>query len=95
MIEPRRVGGLHQVEAVSQTRDGNWQATADSYAIIVRLNPYRAEDWHNYAYAQYKLGRYEDAIRAWKKSAELGVRLEFLVGAPARLGQGVVMLGEG
>src|SRR5439155_14656728 len=59
-------------KACQQIQDGDWQAAAHSYAAILRLNPYRADHWHNYAYVQYKQGRYGESIRAWKKAAELG-----------------------
>jgi pimeloyl-ACP methyl ester carboxylesterase len=58
--------------ALKQIQDGDWPGAARSYATILRLNPYRADHWHNYAYAQHKLGRYEEAVRAWEKAAELG-----------------------
>jgi hypothetical protein len=58
--------------ARQQIQDGDWQGAAHSYATILRLNPYRADHWHNYAYVQHRRGRYEEAIRAWEKAAELG-----------------------
>jgi tetratricopeptide (TPR) repeat protein len=58
--------------ARQRIQDGDWEAATHSYAAIVRLNPYRADHWHNFAYVQFKRGLYEGAVRAWKKAAELG-----------------------
>jgi alpha-beta hydrolase superfamily lysophospholipase len=58
--------------ARQQIQDGDWSGAARSYAIILHLNPYRADHWHNYGYVQHRRGRYEEAIRAWEKAAELG-----------------------
>jgi pimeloyl-ACP methyl ester carboxylesterase len=53
-------------------QDKDWEGAARGYAVILRLNPYRADHWHNYGYVQHKRQRYEEAIRAWEKAAELG-----------------------
>jgi alpha-beta hydrolase superfamily lysophospholipase len=59
--------------ARQQIQDGDWPGAARSYAILLRLNPYRPDHWHNYAYVQHQRGRYEEAVRAWEKAAELGL----------------------
>jgi tetratricopeptide (TPR) repeat protein len=58
--------------ARQQIQDKDWDGAARSYAAILRLNPYRGDHWHNYGYVQHKRMRYEEAIRAWEKAAELG-----------------------
>jgi pimeloyl-ACP methyl ester carboxylesterase len=58
--------------ARQQIQDGDWQGAARSYAAILGRNAYRADHWHNYAYVKYRVGHYEEAIRAWEKAAELG-----------------------
>jgi pimeloyl-ACP methyl ester carboxylesterase len=70
-IPPARSRALAE-QARQQIRDGDWRSAAHSYATILRHNPYRADHWHNYAYVQHKQGRYEEAVLAWKKAAELG-----------------------
>jgi tetratricopeptide (TPR) repeat protein len=58
--------------ASQQILDQDWEAAARSYSAILARNPYRADDWHNYGYVQHKQNRYEAAIRAWQKAADLG-----------------------
>jgi tetratricopeptide (TPR) repeat protein len=58
--------------AWQQIQDKDWEGAARSYLAILRYNPYRADHWHNYGYVQHKRKRYEEAIRAWEKAAELG-----------------------
>jgi pimeloyl-ACP methyl ester carboxylesterase len=58
--------------ARQQIQDSDWAGAARSYAIILRLNPYCADHWHNYGYVQHRRGRYEEAVRAWEKAADLG-----------------------
>jgi hypothetical protein len=55
-----------------QIQDADWHGAGRSYAALLRLNPYRADHWHNYAYVQHQRGHYEEAVRAWEKAAELG-----------------------
>jgi dienelactone hydrolase len=59
-------------QALRQIQTNDWQGAAQTYEAILRLNPYRADHWHNYAYAQHRRGRHEEAVRAWEKAAELG-----------------------
>jgi dienelactone hydrolase len=55
-----------------QIQDGDWPGAARSYAIMLQLNPYRADHWHNYGFVQHRRGRHEEAVRAWERAAELG-----------------------
>src|SRR5271155_718476 len=59
-------------QAYQQLRDQDWPGAATTYAAIVKANPYHAVHWHYYGYALFQTQRYDDAIGAWEKTAELG-----------------------
>jgi tetratricopeptide (TPR) repeat protein len=59
-------------QARRQIQKKDWTGAARSYATVLPVNPYRADHWFNYGYVQHQRRRYEEAIRAWVKAAELG-----------------------
>jgi tetratricopeptide (TPR) repeat protein len=63
-------------QAWKQLQDKEWESAAKTYAAIVGENPYHAAHWHYYGYALYQSKRYEEAIRAWGKTAELGFAMD-------------------
>jgi ketosteroid isomerase-like protein/tetratricopeptide (TPR) repeat protein len=63
-------------EAQNFVRQRDWAKAAAAYAQIVAANPYEGQHWLNYGLALHSLQRYDDAIKAWTKSIELGFRPE-------------------
>jgi tetratricopeptide (TPR) repeat protein/ketosteroid isomerase-like protein len=63
-------------QAQSLLRQQNWAAAAAAYQEVVRDNPDDGGNWFNYGFALHSLKRYEEAIKAANKSAELGFRPE-------------------
>jgi tetratricopeptide (TPR) repeat protein len=67
--QPRPVSSQ---QAQSLFRQQDWAKAAAAYAQLVRVNPYNGQYWHNYGFALHSLKRYDEAIKAWAKSVELG-----------------------
>src|SRR5262249_39916875 len=53
-------------------RQQKWDKAAEAYARVLKINPYDGAHWFNYSRALDKLKRYEEAIPAATKAAELG-----------------------
>jgi len=59
-------------QAQSLLRQQNWSAAAAAYEQVVHDNPEDGASWFNYGFALHSLKRYEEAIKAAEKAAELG-----------------------
>ena len=68
---PASVPELAQ-HAIDRMQAADWGEAALTYERIVRENPYRADQWHNFGFALHKSGKYAEAVRAWERAANLG-----------------------
>jgi ketosteroid isomerase-like protein len=59
-------------EAESYFRQQDWVKAVAAYEKVVRANPHSGQSWQNYGFALHSLKRYDEAIKAWTQSIELG-----------------------
>jgi protocatechuate 3,4-dioxygenase beta subunit/tetratricopeptide (TPR) repeat protein len=59
-------------EAQSYFRQQEWAKAVAAYEQVVRVNPHDGQNWQNYGFALHSLKRYDEAIKAWTKSVEVG-----------------------
>jgi hypothetical protein len=63
-------------EAQAFIRQQDWAKAVTAYEQLVHTNPHNGQHWQNYGFALHSLRRYDEAIKAWSKSIELGFRPE-------------------
>jgi hypothetical protein len=59
-------------EAQSYFRQQDWPNAVAAYEQVVRANPHDGQNWQNYGFALHSLKRYDEAVKAWTKSVEVG-----------------------
>jgi hypothetical protein len=59
-------------EALSYFRRQDWPHAVEAYGRLISENPYDGQYWYNYGLALHSLKRYQEAIKAAEKAAELG-----------------------
>jgi tetratricopeptide (TPR) repeat protein len=59
-------------EAQGYLAKADWSKAATAYEQVLKRNPNDGRHWQNFGLALHALKRYDDAIRAWTKSIELG-----------------------
>jgi tetratricopeptide (TPR) repeat protein len=59
-------------EAQNYFGQQDWAKAAAAYEQIVRANPHNGQYWQNYGFALHSLKRYDEAIKAWARSVDLG-----------------------
>lgn len=59
-------------QALAHFRNREWTQAATVYQRVLSANSYVGGHWSNYGFAVHQLGRYEESLRAFKKSVELG-----------------------
>jgi tetratricopeptide (TPR) repeat protein len=63
-------------EAAAFIRQQDWPKAVAAYQDLVKANSNNGQHWSNYGFALHSLRRYDEAIKAWSKSIELGFRPE-------------------
>ena len=61
-------------DALAYFNQRDWSRAVDGYEKYLATNPHDGQHWANYGFSLYSLQRYDDAIKAFEKQAELGVR---------------------
>jgi tetratricopeptide (TPR) repeat protein len=59
-------------EAQAYFRQQDFAKAVKAYEQVVSQNPTDGQNWHNYGFSLHALKRYDEAIKAWNKSIELG-----------------------
>jgi putative intracellular protease/amidase/ketosteroid isomerase-like protein/tetratricopeptide (TPR) repeat protein len=59
-------------EAQGFLRRQEWAKASAAFEQVTKANPNDGQHWHSYAFALHSQGRYDEAIKAWIKSMELG-----------------------
>jgi tetratricopeptide (TPR) repeat protein len=71
---PRRPRPVTAQEALGYLRQRDWARAASAYEQLLRTNSQDGQLWYSYNFALHSLKRYDDAIRAATRAAELGYR---------------------
>jgi ketosteroid isomerase-like protein/tetratricopeptide (TPR) repeat protein len=72
----RKVTTVVAADALTYFRAKDWARAADAYKAVVATNPHDGQNWSNYGFSLHSLKRYEQAIKAFEKAANLGFRPE-------------------
>src|SRR5262249_1069939 len=52
----------------------DWARAVEGYEKLMAANPHDGLHWANFGFSLYSLKRYDEAIKAFEKQAELGYR---------------------
>ena len=69
---PGKQSAVTGADAAIFFRQRDWARAAEAYSKVVASNPHDGQNWANYAFSLYSLKRYDEAIKAFEKQADLG-----------------------